>query len=428
MNSFIRKFIYAPLLQVRRRILKLIFQRKINKQIDKHKKNLERIKGKEKVSVAFFALQRSVWKYDYLYRLMVDHPKFEPVIIVCPIVNYGMENMLIEMRMCYDFFSSRNYKVRMAYNPETQEYLDIKKEINPDIIFYTNPYKGLIDNRYYITEFSDVLTCYVSYNYGNSCLYDMFHNLPLHNLVWRFYAETEEHRKYSQEYADNKGQNIIVTGYPGIDAFIDSQYTASDVWKIKDSSVKRIIWAPHHTIDEKDRLSYSCFLRYANFMFEVAKKYEDLIQIAFKPHPLLRVKLNRYWGEDKTTQYYESWGKLPNCFLVDNDYIDLFLTSDAMIHDSGSFITEYLYTKKPVLRTDNGRDLSKEFNPFALNCLSMYYYAYSESDIEEFVRNVINGDDILRDKRNLFYKEKLLPPNNQLASCNILEDLLSNIN
>lgn len=432
MKNTIKKYIPESLLNIRRKILAKkndrVQRRLINAQARRHGENLKRLQGKETIKVAFFAIHSSVWKYDYLYRLMVEHPRFEPVIVVCPVVNYGMENMLHEMDRCYQMFHSRNYNVIRTYNVESKEYLDVKKEINPDIIFYTNPYKGLIDDRYYITNFPDTLTCYVSYNYGNSCLYDVFHNLPMHNLVWRLYAETECHKTYSEKYADNKGINVVVTGYPGVDAFLDKNYAVNDPWKIKDSTLKRLIWAPHHTIGENELVSYSCFLRYADFMLNLANKYQDRIQVAFKPHPLLRVKLNNYWGEEKTTQYYEEWNKIPNGFLADGDYIDLFLTSDAMIHDSGSFITEYLYTKNPVMRTDNGIDLSKEFNTFALDCLSVYYHGKNENEIESFIINLINGEDALEESRRHFYQEKLLPPNSQWASYNILNDILSNIN
>lgn len=431
MKNIIKKYIPEALLELRRNYLKkkriAELKRQFEKQAQKHQETVKRLQGKEKLKVAFFAIHSSVWKYDYLYRLMVEHPRFEPIIIVCPVVNYGMENMLLEMDKCYQMFHSLNYNVIRTYNVESKEYLDVKKEINPDIIFYTNPYKGLIDDRYYITNFLDTLTCYVSYNYGNSSVYEMFHNLPLHNLVWRLYAETEYHKEYAIKYAYNKGYNVVVTGYPGVDAFLDKNYVTNDPWKIKDTRFKRLIWAPHHTINENGIINYSCFMKYCHLMLEIANKYQDKIQIAFKPHPLLRVRLNQIWGEVKTTQYYNKWDKLHNGFLAENDYIDLFLTSDAMIHDCGSFVIEYLYTKKPVLRTHNGKNLTEEFNTFAADCLSVYYFAKTGNDIEDFVVNLIKGIDSLYNKRINFFNEKLLTKNKKLASSNIIDDILKNI-
>lgn len=395
----------------------------IKSQPHKYAKILRKLKNKRRLKVAFFAIHESVWKYDSLYQLMATHPRFEPIIVVCPVVNYGMDNMLVEMDNCYNAFKKKGYNVVRTYDIESELYLDVKKEINPDIVFYTNPYKGLIDDRYFITNFLDRLTCYVSYNFGNSNVYDVFHDLLMHNLVWKLFAETEEHKLYSVSYARNKGRNVEVTGYPGVDKFLDKSYHCTNIWKNRNSAVKRIIWAPHHTFLKEKTVCYSCFLQYYQYMFDLAYKYRDKIQIAFKPHPLLRVKLEHYWGKEKTDEYYAQWANLPNGMLADGEYTDLFLSSDAMIHDCGSFLIEYLYTLKPVLRTDNEIDPKTEFNDFAIDALERYYHARNKEDIEAFVINVINGVDVLYEKRADFYKQKLLPPKGNPPSQNILDVL-----
>lgn len=96
----------------------------------------------------------------------------------------------------------------------------------------------------------------------------------MQNLVWKLYSETKSHKKYSQQYAYNKGINTIVSGYPGIDNLINPQYQYKDVWKIKDRSIKRIIWAPHHTISSSEIIHYSCFLNFYQDMIDFAKNIE----------------------------------------------------------------------------------------------------------------------------------------------------------
>lgn len=387
---------------------------------------VRRLQHKDKIKVAFFAIHSSVWKYDYLYRLMCEHPRFEPVVVVCPVVNYGFENMLLEMDKCYEMFKQKGYNVVRTYDVATKTYMDVKECVHPDVVFYTNPYKGLIDDRYYITNFLDCLTCYVPYNYGNSNFYEMFNNELMHNLVWRLYVETDEHLHYSKLYASNKGKNAQVTGYPGIDRFIDKTYLIKQYWK-EDKAKKKIIWAPHHTFQEGEVVSYSCFLTYHQIMIDLACKYRDEIQIAFKPHPLLKIKLDKYWGKEKADKYYAQWKNMSNTILVDGDYVDLFLSSDAMIHDCGSFIIEYLYTLNPVLRLENGIDPSTEFNPFAEECLALHYHAYNAEEIESFIKNVIAGIDPLKEKRLHFYDRKLLPPNKTMPSQNIINNLINEL-
>ena len=160
-------------------------------------------------------------------------------------------------------------------------------------------------------------------------------------------------------------------------------------------------------------------------MLRMAKKYSDSIQIAFKPHPVLRNKLNEYWGKERTDEYYKEWDSGENTFFENGEYVDLFLTSDAMIHDSGSFLIEYLYLDKPVMRTDNGQPLQNEFNDFALSCLDHYYQGKTEDEVEKFIKMVIDGEDEKKEPRRKFLTENLLPYNRRLPSDNIYDFLVN---
>lgn len=395
----------------------------------RHRKALIRIRKKEKIKVAFFLIHDSVWKYDNLYNLMKKDIRFDPIVIVCPYITFGDDNMRYEMQKSYSTFQSKGYNVIKALNFEKEEWLDVKKNISPDIIFFTNPHK-LTKKEYYITNFSNYLTCYSPYNFGNSHLYQEMHNQVFHNCLWKLFAETEYHKQLSVKYASNKGINVITTGYPGTDVFLNKNYEAKDVWKIKDKNIKRIIWAPHHTIDDNTNfLSYSAFLLYEKFMKNLVEKYQGNLQIAFKPHPLLKNKLydHKDWGKDKTDSYYDFWKTSENGQLNESEYIDLFFTSDAMIHDSGSFLTEYLYLNKPVLHTNRDQKINERMNLFGVESFNMHYHAKNQNDILIFVDNLLKGVDKKKQDRKFFLEEKLMPPRNLTASENIYNEIVNNI-
>lgn len=393
-----------------------------------HAKAVKRIREKKgPINVVFFAIFDSVWKYDELYQLMVEDKRFNPTILVCPFVSYGKESMLETMEKCYNLFKSRSYNVLRAYNSAKNNYIDVRKELEPDIIFYTNPYEGLIDNGYFIKKFTDILTCYTPYSIQESKNPHYHYNLLLHNLLWRYYLGFHSAIGEAKQQARNKGKNTVYTGYPGIDRFIKTGEQFEDVWKIKDRKIKRIIWAPHHTITDYAFISYSTFLDYCDYMLDIAHRYKDKIQIAFKPHPLLRNRLNEMWGCDRTNAYYSKWEELPNGMLEDGAYEDLFMTSDAIIHDSGSFIGEYLYTNHPAMFLSNGRPFFEQYNELGIRCLDNYYIGKNKEDIESFILNLIEGNDPLKEQRERFVTEELLPPNGKLASENIIDDLLKEL-
>lgn len=397
----------------------------IRKCPDFHRSALKKVEGKKNIKCVFFVVHHQVWKYDNLYKMMIESSRFTPIILICPVVDNGEDNMKRRMDEAYNFFCEKNYNVVLSYNADTGQYIDVKSEIVPDIIFYTNPYEGLIDNRYYIKNFQDVLTVYVPYAFDNNKDHKLSEDLLLRNLVWRCYVETEEFLKYSKLYARNKGRNVVVTGYPGIDQLLDSQKEVS--MRLDADGKKIVIWAPHHSLEAVGNVYYSCFLFYADFMITMAEKYRNQLFFVFKPHPLLKDKLIKLWGKDKTENYYSMWNTMPNTMVREDDYIQLFIQSDAMIHDCGSFITEYLYARKPVMRMMNNIPIDSMFNDFTKRCLDSYYKAYNENDVELFLQNIINGIDPLKEQRDKHFVKYLLPPKGKKPSENIYDDILDSI-
>ena len=426
----IKPFVPQWAIDLKRAIDRRILLRKINQVQARYPKIVDRLRKKEKIKVAFFLIHSSVWKYDKLFQLMLADDKFEPIIVICPYIIYGEEIMIKDLKQAEEFVKSKKYPYVMTLNFETGKWLDVKQEIKPDIVFFTNPHQ-LTRKEYYIFNYTDCLTCYVPYNFGNCHLLETFHNQEFHNLLWKLFAETDIHKQFSIDVALNRGVNVITTGFPGTDIFLDKDYIPKNPWKEDKKQLKKIIWAPHHTIDnDKSLLNFSSFLMYTDYMLELADKYKDFVQFAFKPHPLLKPKLYLHsdWGETRTDNYYSLWNSIENTQLEIDEYEDLFLTSDAMIHDSGSFLIEYLYLNKPVLRTDRDDSITDRLNKFGSMAYNMHYHARTKDNIETFVKNVIEGKDEMKEVREQFKQDYLLPPNNHFASNNIFDEIKKCLN
>lgn len=425
LKKILPHFAWSSLILLKGKIKSLSFSFKIKTLHLNHSAALKKVSQKKKIKVIFFLIHDSVWKYEGIYRLMEKDNRFDPLVVVCPYIIGGESNMLREMDQAYQSFKHEGYNVIKTLK-ENGEWLNVKKEIWPDLVCFTNPWI-LTRPEYLITNFLDTLTCYVPYGFKNSYLYWAHFKMPTQNLVWKFFLETEIHKKLSIMHSPNKGANAVVTGYPGMDIFLEKEHKPVDQWKIKDKKVKRVIWAPHHTLPGMGaNLDYSTFLIYAELMLQTADKYKNEIQIAFKPHPVLRQNLskNGVWGKEKTDQFYQKWAELPNGLIQEGGYIDLFKTSDGMIHDSSSFVIEYLYTGKPVMFLIHDDSISDRFNEIGKMALSNLYQGRSLHDIEYFLNEVIiNGNDRMHDDRNLFFNSIVKPPNNITASENIFNYL-----
>lgn len=391
---------------------------------------IKRIKNKGKVKVAFFVFMESMWKYDELYHIMEQDNRFETLIVICPHYKGSMQLTMQKMDRAYDYFSSKGYNVIKTYDKNSKTFLDVKKVVKPDIVFFTIP--GYITNKEYLIEnFADILTVYVSYSYRNSYKNEADYNRPNFQLLWRYFQETQVHKELATIHSFNRGKNCYVTGFPGLDKFFQHETKAPDVFKFKDKNLKKIIWAPHHSLPGMgSQLNFATFLKFANIMTEVVKNYEKYIQIIFKPHPMLWEKLSRnhVWGKEKTEEYYQFWDTIPNGQLWEGEYTDLFLSSDGMIHDCASFITEYLCVNKPVMYIMNDDHISDRLNKVGKIAFQSHYHATSKKDIETFIEDVIIGEnDYKKEERTCVKNSVLKPPNNKTASQNIYQHIVINV-
>lgn len=392
-----------------------------------HQRALENVRKKEKIKVVFFLIHEAIWKYEALYKLFEHDERYDPLVVVCPIITFGEENMLREMNQAFNTFTYKGYKVLKSLDENTGEWLDVKKKIKPDIIFFTNPHK-LTKNEYYIENFLDVLTCYVPYAFVVIHSIEMHYNQFFQFALWKHFVETDFQRNYALHYFPLKKNNICKTGYPSLDRVFQNNYIPKSVWKNLENpeKVKKIIWAPHHTISGQGAdLDYSSFKFLSDFFLNILKKNEN-IQVAFKPHPLLKPKLYRDkdWGEGRTNKYYDAWNTIPNGQLEEGDYVDLFFSSDALILDSASFMVEYLYTQKPLLFTILDTGIRDRFNSFGKLVFDHLYHSENQNEIEKFIENVvIAGNDFKVQDRLKILENLILPDNGQTASMNIYMEI-----
>lgn len=393
-----------------------------------HAAEMMRLKGKEKIRVVFLAIHRSVWKVDAVFQEMLRDPVFEPIILVCPDINKKNDVLTFsEINETYAYFKGKGYKVFSSWMKNKKQWRSLDS-LKPDLLFFTNPH-GLTHPEYYDKAFSRFLACYVPYTYQVAKFnkkYELDYNKAFHNLAWRIYAPHEESLKISRQYADNKGSNVVVTGYPLVENLLAS---GNDVraWKKQETIKKKIIWAPHHTVGSKgEALPFSNFEKLSGFMMKLAEHYKDQVQWAFKPHPLLKEKLYQEasWGKAMTDDYYSYWACSEHTQLEEGDYKELFRASDALIHDSVSFLAEYLVLDKPVMFFINKDVGLVDFlTPFGISAYNASHHGVVEEDISKFVESILSDEDVGKEERKIFLSNNLNSEQFSSPSRNIIDDL-----
>lgn len=396
----------------------------INNRIRRGKQAAQRLKGKAVVDVAFIVPIPGMWKADYLFRAMQDHPRFHPYIVVIPysrFKGFSEEEIANTLHHTEEFFKQKGYEYVVPQDMQNGRWQDIRKTLNPDIVFFSTPYRD-IPRQYYVHRFKDRLTCYIPYGFVSMTLFELNYNQILSNLVNMYFVESPLHLEFARQYSRSHGRNFVVSGYPCTEVYLHSDYHSPDVWKPQSHPKKRIIWAPHHTIDATEGTNWATFLAYSDIMLQIAEKYKDSLQFAFKPHQLLRFKLEKLWGRERTDAYYQQWASMENTQLEEAGYVDLFIHSDAMIHDSGGFTTEYMFVKKPVMYLMGKQDPKAFFNTFGMKAFDLHHQGHCQDDIEQFLQQVVlQGHDDKAQDRTRFFDTYLAPQDGKMPSQRIIK-------
>ena len=155
-------------------------------------------------------------------------------------------------------------------------------------------------------------------------------------------------------------------------------------------------------------------MRLSDFYLNLPSLYPQ-IDFIFRPHPLLftQIIIHKAYGEDSQSfveNYLKQIEQIPNMIYQEGgDYFESFATSSALIHDCGSFISEYLYTDKPeAFIIESNETIKREFTPFGEEVLTHLYLLSTKKDIIDFIDSVVlQEQDFMKQERITFAKEHI---------------------
>lgn len=381
-----------------------------------HKKLINELKSTSKINIVFIISNLAMWKCQKVYDLFAQNPKFNISLLIIPFLNYSEDQKRENINQMIQYFKHLNLQFEIIDDPNATGF---REKYKPHIVFYPQMYGHTYPGDFDLLHNLDRLVCYVPYGLSTTCndfVYDSIGCV----FAWKNFVVSEMHKEEAKHISRIRDWNVFVCGNPTADLFTKGSF--QNVWKKQNKIKKKVIIAPHFTI--KPGLSGLCrssFLDLASTFLELTEMYKDEIQFAFKPHPRLKTELEKedVWGKEKTAAYYSEWEKRSNTQLETGAYIDLFMTSDAMIHDSCTFTAEYHYTSNPVLFTTlnpDGLIKSEKMGQFGEMAFRLHYFGDSKKSLINFLNDVVlKGHDPLKVKRDTFRKDYLL--SNKRISC-----------
>lgn len=337
-----------------------------------------------------------------------------------------------------DFLKNLKNNIKVYTYYDEGKKLDLKK-LNIDYVITINPYRQeYMDWNDWKGKFKICLKLYGVYcdkslDYSDKCKFKKMNIFKKSDFV---FCDSLYSQKVLQNYWKNNDK-FILSGSTNLDYILkDKSKVNQNIWKLnKTANVKRIIWSPHHSVkpqwlnalNDNIKKGFSQFTKYADLWLKIPKMYPQL-DIIMKPHPImfenLEFETDGEWNKEKITKWKKDFLDNSNTQIIEHgSYDDLFLTSDAIINDSISFIVEYLPTLKPfLLCTSND---CPHYNEFGENIVKAYYKAYSEQDIINFIENVvINNNDPMYEDRIKAMKENIFIPDG--GSGKFIKDYIMN--
>ena len=367
-------------------------------------------KTNKPVRFGFYVVLPSMFQWRRVFELMMKDKRFAPFIVVTPRIGWQVGDMEETVEKTYAALV-KDFGEKYVYRGYHDGIFDNHLE-ECDACAMMNLYSGLAERRFEVAHFAmhgiPVFgSCYF-YDTGTIHAKEYFSMRSLKFVRKFFCANASEKNKFIKyQKLRPITDRVEISGCPKTDVIACEDRNRTSTRKI-------ILVAPHHsvlpTIDSG--LCLGNFLRYKDYFLDLPKRYPE-VDWVFRPHPHLKLNLinNINWTEDQWNDYVTSFLSSANAVYEDDGpYYESFRKSDAIIHDCGSFLSEYFYTGKPQCYILASREAKEaQFDDWGFALIDHTYQAYDESDITKFIdKVVIGGSDPMKEARQEFARENIM--------------------
>lgn len=394
--------------------------------IDSQKwKNFNKIHEEQPIHIVFVCHNPSLWgSLESLYNFLLNASGFKTTIVAVPYRHSSFNDKLFHDGGMMAYLKNEGINFIEGYYKDDNKWFDLQR-LSPDYVFFQTPYEHQFPFKYssfYVSLFARI--CYVPY-YG-TLLYDgevnvvthpssFFKNVSIY-FVTDAYEKGDAYRKLKGIMQDDQ---IVISGSLKVDYIYQNQSAIKNERSQKHkNNIKRILWTPRWRTKEGN-----ChFFDYKDFLLNYAETNPN-VDFIFRPHPLCLQNFLRT-GELTKNEHDElilRFEKLSNAKLdTSPEYKDIVLSTDVFISDMSSILYEFFMTGKPIIYTHrvNG------FNNFGAKLSKGFYWVKNQSELEDTLNMLLNGEDPLLSVRESLIKELL--PDNRGRAAELMAEVIRN--
>ena len=351
---------------------------------------------KRKIRFGVYIAYDSMFGGKKFCEIIKNDAAFEYVkFVIVPNTMRPKEQMIEVYNKTKEFFINHygNENIIDGYNEKTGEFYDRSDMF--DVVYVASPYeldKHKFHSLTYLSQ-QNLLPFYIQYAFSHFKYGDhVIAAVPGISFLWRVFLNNKFEYEGAKKFSLSSAKNAKISGYAKMDDFANLQK--------KDSDKKQIIIAPHHSV-KSQMLQISNFLYYSDLILELPKMFPK-VDFIFRPHPHLFINLKNYgfWNDEKIKKYQSD---IKSCmeYSTGGDYLEIFANADGIIHDCGSFISEWLYSGKKGCFVSFDGAVFNQLSKFGKEALKFYDIAKNRDDIINYIKNVENDKFINLDLKEV---------------------------
>lgn len=347
------------------------------------------------IRVGFIVQMAEIWdKESPVYDAMVASDSFSPHIIVVP--SYDQVKREVNTTYENNYFLENYSEAIRAF--ENESWIDLKK-LNLDYIFLQRPYDHYLPQGFRsgdIAKHSKV--CYIPYGFSGA---DVFNggntNKSFFRNVYFSFLESDHMvgllKSKFKGLCERRLHKILNLGYPALIPYFSIP---------KREEYKKILWTPRWSFDPI--IGGSNFLKYKDSFLHLAEVNCDK-EFVFRPHPLLyeELQVKGLMTEKQIDDYKKNCCNKGINFDKGRPVLETFADTDILITDYSSIIIQFFITGRPIVYCNSDIEL----NELYIKLSKGFYVANNVRELEEIIKQLIDGKDVLFETRQKIIREEL---------------------
>lgn len=356
------------------------------------------------IRVGFLCEYIPAWsKVKPIYDLMVQDPRFSPVILCVPSdLRYGkLADPTDLSNDVYDYFLENGYDHAVNTLTGPDQWLQLQ-DLGLSYLFYLRPYNYLLPPPYEnhrVCKYTKV--CMVIYGMimteevGSTVMErDFFRH------VYCYFAETSfAKRKNEKEGWLLHGlglQKTVFKGLLGVEDIAGCKDLPGEAWDFSQNDF-RVMWTPRWTTDPE--LGGTNFFEYCDPLLKFAGEHPEMAFL-FRPHPM--ALKNFVATGEMTAQEAEDFRRqcrqMPNISLDERvEYMASMWRSSVLVTDISGVMAEYFVMGKPLIYCASNMHLTTAEHTTRM--LEGCYVVHNWQELQDVLLMLQQGIDPLAQRR-----------------------------